>query len=511
MNLLENWLLDMLRKHGLTQPDGRPLYQYDLGEEDFSELAELLQNETGYGYVPSSWNSFWKCYVVFAALYFSYEHSGVWSWEPIDRQIGLQDWQIEERSDGIVRAARWFRREGSIQDIGKRFIGFAYFEGGLPTKAIEEHDQVYFARLIRAVRRQQKYSLQPDNLKRWVREDIENDPPLISVDQDHLCNVLTDGAMAMSTIMAKSKERSISSLTADDSALYETFNEAFPCFRISQERFRRFFEAVQAEVNEHDRKELLHIERTLTSSGDAFRMTLKVSVSTDARVLTIDEFAALSGIPKAQLPSRGGARLFCGTSCLALVQFRPGSEGDDGADGSVRLQPMGSGFRAKGAQALAPVQVELQLPNRTMLPVRLTSPAVMPLSADEPTIFRPDAADPSVWKIQGSGSVHVPGATFLPFGIRRMRGLSSSASPSSSFPRKPTLVKLSEIGLSCRPRSVFRTGGLPTWEPSPRLRKIPKRRTCRSKGTLRATFLSCGVRPLKIEGPCTKGWFRSRA
>lgn len=407
MSSLEHWLTDLLRRHDLSQPDGRDLHRYDLGEEHFEELGRLLRERAAETGAPNPVDAFWKGYLVYAALYFSFRHTGVWRWDPIDEVLGLDERQTVGRTDGICRAARWFGRAGSIQPSGKRFIGFAFFEGGLPTKAIQEHDPVYYARLTRAVHHLQKFRIPPENLRRWIREDIENESILSSVDPDVVCNALTQGALALSGLLARTKTMSVSALAADE-GLYEEFNEQFPCFRISKEKFRQFLEDVSTDVSSHDTKEFLRIERILKQSGTAFTMSLRASVRTGAKISSLDDFALLTGLRKRDLPRPAEGQIFCNGTCLAKVKIIPAAVQDEGPDATVRILPMRD-YAATGAQALQPLLVELRFRNKETFQIQTLPPAAMGLSPDEPTVFRVDPADAARWKIMGSGSAQIPG------------------------------------------------------------------------------------------------------
>lgn len=136
------WIKQILERHGLDKPDGRPLYQYRLTEEEFEELEKLLKLSSHLGFQNVSrlmlmWDA---ALVIYASEWWRREYSGQWSWEGIFLSLNLDTDDISTglRNDIIQNGLnRWHR---SVRKIGGRrhFLGTVATEGGLPLNRLKD-------------------------------------------------------------------------------------------------------------------------------------------------------------------------------------------------------------------------------------------------------------------------------------------------------------------------------------------------------------------------------------
>lgn len=135
-----DWLTAMLGKHGLHQPDGRPLYRYRLSVAEFDALAQLLRSRAHSNTtLLAKQRGFCACWFLFAAEWWKRSYAGgAWAWGPILREAGIrQDVPQTTRSEWVNAAVAHWRLEDQIER-GKRYIGRVVSNGGLPLRLLEE-------------------------------------------------------------------------------------------------------------------------------------------------------------------------------------------------------------------------------------------------------------------------------------------------------------------------------------------------------------------------------------
>ena len=135
------WVNKLLNRHGLTKPDGRPLYQYRVTDEEYLELQELLKLSVQMGFSNVSRMLSWDiAIVIYSAEWWRRYYAGQWSWEGIFGSIGLplDEITIGRRNQFVeLGLQRWNRDVRRLQ--GRRqFLGTIATEGGLPLNQLAE-------------------------------------------------------------------------------------------------------------------------------------------------------------------------------------------------------------------------------------------------------------------------------------------------------------------------------------------------------------------------------------
>jgi len=144
-SVFKDFTKGLLERRGLQHPDGRSLYQYRLGTDEFNALEALLQKWLGtLGQLELSdlirLTGFPQLFVLYASEWWRrrYDGSG-FRWEPILGDLGVNPdgWTPSQRSETVRTGLReWHlevRRTG-----GLRFLGTVAVQGGLPLRLISE-------------------------------------------------------------------------------------------------------------------------------------------------------------------------------------------------------------------------------------------------------------------------------------------------------------------------------------------------------------------------------------
>lgn len=137
---LPNWLQEMFKRRGLQKPDGRWLYAYRLGAQEYGTLGQLLTDAvraTPVQVLARRNCHFAALFVLYASEWWRREYDGgPWRWGSIlaSLQISSDDWAPNERSEVVLSGfAFWGLRPTSE---GKRYFGTVVAHGGLPLKLI---------------------------------------------------------------------------------------------------------------------------------------------------------------------------------------------------------------------------------------------------------------------------------------------------------------------------------------------------------------------------------------
>ena len=135
------WITMVLVRHGLEKPDGRPLYQYRITDDEFHELTSLLKLSANLGFQHISRMLMWDAAMVFyAAEWWRRYYSGQWSWEGIFDSLGIEldDVTTGRRNEVIeLGLQRWQRKVRRI-NYRRQFLGTVATEGGLPLNRLND-------------------------------------------------------------------------------------------------------------------------------------------------------------------------------------------------------------------------------------------------------------------------------------------------------------------------------------------------------------------------------------
>lgn len=135
------WLNALLARHNLQKPDGRPLYQYRVTDEEYKTLHDSLKLSSLLGIKNITSMLYWDAaFVIYAADWWRRHYKGNWGWEEVFSSIDLnyQDLSVARRNDLIELGLQRWRREVRVFNESRRYLGTIATEGGLPLHQLTE-------------------------------------------------------------------------------------------------------------------------------------------------------------------------------------------------------------------------------------------------------------------------------------------------------------------------------------------------------------------------------------
>ena len=131
-----DWLGNFLFAHiRICRPDRRPLYAYRCSEKKYDELANLVKHGIDLELKNKSASpQFPALFCLYAAETFCRKHSdGVWAWDTIFNQLGIQTPSNQKTSNWVSQGLKWWGRPLIRRQSGDRqFLVTIACEGGLP-------------------------------------------------------------------------------------------------------------------------------------------------------------------------------------------------------------------------------------------------------------------------------------------------------------------------------------------------------------------------------------------
>ena len=145
---IKDWLNGFLAERGLTEPDGRHLYQYHSSPEEYRVLENGLRLNVEYAHKFSCSTSldlgmqmhgFSAVFVLYAALCWQQRYEGTrWKYEVILESLGASNPPASQKIQQLVQEGlRFWRLEKNKS--GYAFLGAIAREAGLPQKLLAEH------------------------------------------------------------------------------------------------------------------------------------------------------------------------------------------------------------------------------------------------------------------------------------------------------------------------------------------------------------------------------------
>src|SRR6056297_2863710 len=84
------WIRRMLESREIHAPDGRPLYQYRLSDDEYADLGSLIKLTARFGvaHITSmlSWDAI---FVFYASEWWRREFSGRWGWSEVFQAVDI--------------------------------------------------------------------------------------------------------------------------------------------------------------------------------------------------------------------------------------------------------------------------------------------------------------------------------------------------------------------------------------------------------------------------------------
>jgi len=134
------WLQNLLRKRGISAPDGRPLFGYHLTDDELPTLEKLVREMLGEleRTDRNNFRRFQPLLCLYAAETFRREHvEGPWTWTTVFDPLGVAQPNPQTLRLWIEAGLKWWRRpliQG--QDGTRFFLVTIACEGGLPLRLL---------------------------------------------------------------------------------------------------------------------------------------------------------------------------------------------------------------------------------------------------------------------------------------------------------------------------------------------------------------------------------------
>lgn len=129
------WVNLLVKRHGLERPDGRPLYQYRVTDDEYNELTKVLKLSAllGVNNIVNllSWDA---AFVIYASEWWRRKYDGHWGWRELFDEVGIDytDLIVGRRNDLIESGLHRWRREIRNNNGIRQLLGTIATEGGLP-------------------------------------------------------------------------------------------------------------------------------------------------------------------------------------------------------------------------------------------------------------------------------------------------------------------------------------------------------------------------------------------
>lgn len=142
------WLSEFLLYRALFKgPNGKPLYTYQVSEEEYQSLLKMLREQLKNDFNSRDIIRLGACFCLFVSEQYRREYNGSWSWSGAETALGssLTPQQVATlTSHGL----EYWKRPIRLRENGRDWLGSLFSEGGLPWTLInsEAHS---FGRAIR--------------------------------------------------------------------------------------------------------------------------------------------------------------------------------------------------------------------------------------------------------------------------------------------------------------------------------------------------------------------------
>ncbi len=136
-----DWIIKLLHSRDISHPDKRPLYQYQLSNNEFESLKQTLELSAmlGIQHIFKGIKRWDAAFVLYAAEWWRREYDGSsWKWENIFASFGadVKELITPQRNLLIEKGLSYWRRNLRVINGRRRYLGSIAIEGGLPLKQL---------------------------------------------------------------------------------------------------------------------------------------------------------------------------------------------------------------------------------------------------------------------------------------------------------------------------------------------------------------------------------------
>jgi len=148
------WIVEFVKGRGLSQPDQRPLYEYQATTDEYIVLKGLIsgiEDTAEFSRHPAAC----ACFSLFCAEWYRREYlrQDGWSWDAIWKVLGFQ-FNAQEIARIVPKGLEgyWKRPIRFYESERRNFLGSIFSEGGLPFLLLKDSDssfQSLFSRILK--------------------------------------------------------------------------------------------------------------------------------------------------------------------------------------------------------------------------------------------------------------------------------------------------------------------------------------------------------------------------
>lgn len=176
-NPLKAWLSEFLFYRGLffNGPNGKPLYHYQVTEEEYRSLLELLKRHLKARANPVYATYLGACFCLFVSEQYRRNYNSSWSWSGAEAELDVSLTPQQRASLSNDGLAYW-KRPIRFRENGRDWLGSLFIEGGLPWPLVQSDSHGFG----RAVRRGIKHFYRTEGNRKTTADlmaDFEDDLP----------------------------------------------------------------------------------------------------------------------------------------------------------------------------------------------------------------------------------------------------------------------------------------------------------------------------------------------
>lgn len=143
-----------LSSRKLDFSDGRPLFAYQVSQDEYSQLANCLSVSAAFGIenIEARLPRWDALFVLYASEWWRRNYQGgAWSWDSITRSLELSDDEFTHSTirSIVTKGLKKWKRELLENAQGKQYLGTIIFEGGIPLGLLKQNTG--FDRYLRGV------------------------------------------------------------------------------------------------------------------------------------------------------------------------------------------------------------------------------------------------------------------------------------------------------------------------------------------------------------------------
>ena len=164
----QQWISEFLFTRALFKgPTGKPLYAYQVTEDEYTQLVTLLKSACFDTHPPfTKPHPTAACFCLFAAEYYRRHYNGEFSFGFVNRILG-HDISAESRAVLTIRGLEFWGRPLISRDNRNAYLGSLFAQGGLPLPLVINSEQHGF---VKAIKRGIKNFYRSDNVRRSLTD-----------------------------------------------------------------------------------------------------------------------------------------------------------------------------------------------------------------------------------------------------------------------------------------------------------------------------------------------------